>query len=180
MHQPARQAGLAGGCTWFPREVRVRLKLLLFSFLLLLTAACGQAGSDQVPVAELPQPPQTLGDLQNISWKSVPQSHRLGDKSAVWKTTIGELFTPVWWLEFYQGHAYVRIGLLGFPDQIAPSIIYGLGDILASRLPRSVDTLRSDAATLVPTPFPPAPTFTPQASPASVALPTSQLIPLNA
>ena len=52
--------------------------------------------------------------------KVLAQSHRLGDKSAVWKTTIGELLTPVWWLEFYQGHAYVRISLFGFPDQIAP------------------------------------------------------------
>lgn len=100
---------------------------------------------------DLPQPPQALGKIQNITWKSVNQVQRLGDKSALWKSTIGELLTPAWWLEFYQGHAYVRIGLLGFPDQIAPSLIYGLGDIVASRLPRSVDTLRSDAATVIAT-----------------------------
>jgi len=101
--------------------------------------------------AELPQPPSALGNIQNISWKSINQTHRLGDKSAVWKTTLGDLLTPVWWLEFYQGHAYVRISLLGFPDQIAPSFLYGLGDILAQRLPRSVATLRADAATVIAT-----------------------------
>ncbi len=114
---------------------------------------------------DLPQPPQALGNIQRISWKSATQLHRLGDKSAVWKSTIGELLTPVWWLEFYQGHAYVRIGLLGFPDQIAPAIIYGLGDIIASRLPRSVDSLRSDAATVIATQPQIQPTSTPQASP---------------
>jgi hypothetical protein len=114
---------------------------------------------------ELPQPPQALGDIQGISWKSVTQLHPLGDKSAVWKTAIGELLTPVWWLEFYQGHAYVRIGLLGFPDQIASKIIYDLGDIVASRLPHSVDTLRSDAATVIATQPAIQPTTIPQASP---------------
>ena len=104
--------------------------------------------------ADLPQPPSSLGNIQNISWRSVSQTHRLGDKSAMWKTTLGDLLTPVWWLEFYQGHAYVRISLLGFPDQIAPSILYGLGDILAERLPRSVATLRADAATVIATPQP--------------------------
>ena len=99
--------------------------------------------------ADLPQPPSALGNIQNLSWKAVSQTHRLGDKSAVWKTTIGELYTPVWWMEFYQGHAYVRISLLGFPDQIAPSIVYGMGDILAERLPRSVSSLRADAATVI-------------------------------
>ena len=100
---------------------------------------------------DLPQPPQAFGNIQDISWKSATQLQQLGDKSAVWKSAIGELLTPVWWLEFYQGHAYVRIGLLGFPDQIAPSLIYGLGDIVASRLPKSVDGLRSDAATVIAT-----------------------------
>lgn len=121
----------------------------------------------------LPQPPQAMGNIQDVSWKSVTQSHRLGDKSAVWKTTLGELLTPVWWLEFYQGHAYVRISLLGFPDQIAPSIIYGLGDIMASRLPRSVVTLRSDAATAAATQPPTQPIVTPQ------ALLTPSTIPLS-
>jgi hypothetical protein len=114
---------------------------------------------------DLPQPPQALGNIQGVSWKSVTQLHSLGDKSAVWKSAIGDLLTPVWWLEFYQGHAYVRIGLLGFPDQIAPSLIFGLGDMVASRLPRSVDTLRSDAATVISTQATPQPTATPQASP---------------
>ena len=113
----------------------------------------------------LPQPPQALGNIQDVSWKSVSQPHRVGDKSAVWKTALGELLTPVWWLEFYQGHAYVRISLLGFPDQIAPSIIYGLGDIVESRLPRSVVNLRSDAATVIATQLPPKLTDTPQALP---------------
>ena len=113
----------------------------------------------------LPQPPQALGNIQDVTWKSVSQPHRVGDKSAVWKTAIGELLTPVWWLEFYQGHAYVRISLLGFPDQIAPSYIYGLADIVASRLPRSVATLRSDAATIVATQIPPQPAASPQATP---------------
>lgn len=112
---------------------------------------------------DLPQPPQSMGNIQNISWKSTSLSKRLGDKSAVWKTTVGELFTPIWWLEFYQGHAYVRISLLGFPDQIAPSILYGMGNILAERLPRSTTTLRADAATRVPTPF--VPTISPQVTP---------------
>ena len=100
---------------------------------------------------DLPQPPQALGNIQGVSWKSVSQTHKLGYKSGVWKTSIGELLTPVWWLEFYQGHAYVRISLFGFPDQIAPPFIYGLADIVASRLPRSVETLRTDAATVIAT-----------------------------
>jgi hypothetical protein len=99
---------------------------------------------------ELPQPPQSLGEIPGISWKTASQLHRLGDKSALWKTVIGELYTPVWWLEFYQGHAYVRISLLGFPDQIAPPILYGMADIVAERLPRSNDQLLSDAATRLP------------------------------
>ena len=67
---------------------------------------------------DLPQPPQALGNIQSISWKVYAQLHRVGDKSAVWKTTLGDLLTPVWWLEFYQGHAYVRISLLGFPTRL--------------------------------------------------------------
>ncbi len=126
---------------------------------------------------DLPQPPQAIGNIQGISWKSATQLHRLGDKSAVWKTTIGTLFTPVWWLEFYQGHAYVRIGLLGFPDQIAPAIIYGLGDIIASRLPHSVDTLRSDAATVIATQPQIRLTATPQAAPTPSPLLDSPAIP---
>ncbi len=114
---------------------------------------------------DLPLPPQTLGNIQGVSWKAGTPLHRVGDKSAVWKTTLGDLLTPVWWLEFYQGHAYVRISLLGFPDQIAPAIIYGLADILAERLPTSVEKLRSDVATVVPTQLPAAPTITPQAPP---------------
>jgi len=121
----------------------------------------------------LPQPPQALGNIQGISWKVATPLHRLGDKSAVWKTTLGDLLTPVWWLEFYQGHAYVRISLLGFPDQIAPSIIYGLGDIVASRLPTSVEKLRSDAATQVATQPAPQPTATPRASPTPSTIPIS-------
>ena len=113
---------------------------------------------------DLPQPPEALGTIQDISWKSVSQTRRLGDKSAVWKTTIGEMLTPVWWLEFYQGHAYVRISLLGFPDLIAPTILYGLGDILATRLPRSTATLLSDAATQIATQPLPQPTPNPQVS----------------
>jgi hypothetical protein len=114
---------------------------------------------------ELPKPPDTLGEIQDVSWKSVPQSHSLGDKSAVWKTTIGDLATPAWWLEFYQGHAYVRISLLGFTDQIAPAILYGLGDIVSGRLPSTADALRTDAATQVATHAPAIPTITPQVSP---------------
>jgi hypothetical protein len=127
---------------------------------------------------DLPQPPQAFGNIQDISWKSVTELHRLGDKSAVWKTSIGELLTPLWWLEFYQGHAYVRIGLLGFPDQIAPSLIYGLGDIIASRLPRTVDTLRSDVATVIPTQSTTLPTATLQASPAPTTLAISPTFPV--
>jgi hypothetical protein len=126
---------------------------------------------------DLPQPPQTLGNIQDISWKSVPQSHPLGDKSALWKTTIGNMLTPVWWLEFYLGHAYVRISLFGFPDQIASAIIYGLGDIVASRLPISMDTLRSDAATQVTTQAPPPLTATPRVSPKPSLSPTTQVVP---
>ncbi len=111
---------------------------------------------------DLPQPPQSLGNIQGVAWKPGTPLHRVGNKSAVWKTTLGELLTPVWWLEFYQGHAYVRISLFGFPDQIAPAFIYDLADIVAARLPRSVDTLRSDAATVVATQIPPMPTATPQ------------------
>lgn len=126
---------------------------------------------------DLPQPPQSLGDIQGITWKTATQQHRLGDKSALWKTAIGDLYTPVWWLEFYQGHAYVRLSLLGFPDQIAPPILYGMADIIAERLPRTNGQLLSDAATVVPTlsllPFIPTPqsisssslpTTTPQAA----------------
>jgi hypothetical protein len=103
---------------------------------------------------DLPQPPSSLGNIQGVTWKPGVPLHRVGDKSAIWKTTLGELMTPVWWLEFYQGHAYVRIALLGFPDQIAPDIIYRLADTVASRLPRTVETLKSDAATVVATPIP--------------------------
>ena len=122
---------------------------------------------------DLPQPPSSLGEIQDISWIKVPQTHRLGDKSALWKTTIGDMLTPVWWLEFYQGHAYARISMLGFPDQIAPAILYGLGDILAERLPRSVAALRSDGATqaaLQPISQPVTPV--PSASPGSQNIPT--------
>ena len=129
--------------------------------------------------ADLPQPPRSMGNIQNISWKNASLSQRLGDKSAVWKTTVGDLFTPIWWLEFYQGHAYVRISLLGFPDQIAPSILYGLGDILAKRLPRSTNTLRSDAATVFPTLS--VPTITPQVAPTVTQLtatPTAEAVKL--
>jgi len=93
---------------------------------------------------DLPQPPQSLGDIQGISWKAAAQLHQLGDKSELWKTAIGDMLTPVWLLQFYQGHAYVRIRLFGFPDQIAPSFIYGMGDIILSRLPKSVDALLSE------------------------------------
>lgn len=128
---------------------------------------------------KLPGPPESFGDIQNISWTSAPQPQRLGDKSAVWKTTIGELFTPIWWLEFYQGHAYVRIGLLGFPDQIAPALIYGMGDIVASRLPRSVDGLRADAATVMPTMVMPTmlPTYTPMPPPTTASSPEAGQVP---
>lgn len=115
---------------------------------------------------DLPQPPSSLGNIQSVTWKAGTPLHRVGDKSAVWKTTLGELLTPVWWLEFYQGHAYVRISLFGFPDQIAPAIIYKLADIVAERLPGSVETLRSDASTEVATQVPALPTATAQASPA--------------
>jgi hypothetical protein len=112
----------------------------------------------------LPQPPSAFGEIQSVSWKSVSQPHRVGDKSAVWKTSLGDMLTPAWWLEFYQGHAYVRISLFGFPDQIAPSLIYGLADIVAERLPGSVARLRSDAATVIATPMPIEPTGKPEAS----------------
>jgi hypothetical protein len=100
---------------------------------------------------ELPPPPQELGEITDVTWVNAAQPRRLGDKSAAWKTTLGDLLTPVWWLEFYKGHAYVRISIFGFPDQIAPAIIYGMGDIVASRLPDSTVGLRSDAATVIPT-----------------------------
>lgn len=114
----------------------------------------------------LPDPPSEMGGIKDITWKPAPQSSRVGDKSAVWKTTLGEMFTPVWWLEFYQDHAYVRLSLLGFPDQIAPSILYGMADIISSRLPRSVEQLRADAATSIPvqTFLPPASTPEPSTS----------------
>lgn len=121
---------------------------------------------------DLPQPPQAFGEIQNISWKTTSQLHRVGDKSAVWKATIGEVFTPVWWLEFYKGHAYVRIGLLGFPDQIAPAIIYGLADIVAARLPRSVGSLRSDVATVIST----QPVIRLTATPAAPPTPTATAV----
>jgi hypothetical protein len=115
----------------------------------------------------LPNPPSTLGDIRDISWKTAPQPHQLGDRSAVWKTSLpmGEMPIPAWWLEFYQGHAYVRIGLLGFPDQIAPAILYGLGDIITARLPKSDEELKADTGTQVPTKSPYPPTATPAASP---------------
>ncbi len=130
---------------------------------------------------DLPLPPQTIGNLQNITWKSAPQTERLGDKSAVWKTTIGEMLTPAWRLEFYQGHAFVCISLFGFPDQIAAAYIYGLGDILAGRLPRSVSTLRSDVATHIATQPLPAKTPSPQPTPlAGGASPTPAFPALSA
>jgi hypothetical protein len=138
---------------------------------------------------DLSEPPEVLGDIQDISWKSAPQPHQLGDKSMVWKTTLGEMLTPAWWLEFYQGHAYVRISLLGFPDQIAPSILYGMGDIISSGLPQTETDLRSDAATVATTQPPPPATANPQVSPTPQATPITpadsdippqdQLIPLS-
>jgi hypothetical protein len=122
---------------------------------------------------DLPQPPQSIGDIKDISWISVAQTQRLGDKSQVWKATIGDLLTPVWWLEFYQGHAYIRISLLGFPDQIAPAYLYGLGDIVSSRLPRSVEALRTDSATQVAT----QPSPTPLTASNPGAIPSTQVIP---
>jgi hypothetical protein len=119
----------------------------------------------------LPPPPSALGEIQVDSWKSVTQPHRVGDKSAAWKTSLGEMLTPVWWLEFYQGHAYVRISLLGFPDQIAPSILYGLADIVAERLPGNVAKLRSDAAPAIATPLP----FEPTGKPEMSSTPTLQV-----
>jgi hypothetical protein len=99
------------------------------------------------------------------------------------------MLTPAWRLEFYQGHAYVCISLFGFPDQIAPSIIYGLGDLVATRLPNSVNTLRSDAATLIATKPPPSATATFEAThapnstaftqPASVSASKDHLAPLS-
>lgn len=128
---------------------------------------------------DLPQPPSSLGNIQGVTWNVSTPLHKLGNKSALWKTTLGELLTPVWWLEFYQGHAYVRISVLGFPDQIAPAIIYGLADIVAQRLPRSVETLRSDSSTVIATLVPSLPIATPQAVPAhnTVTSPPSSVIP---
>ncbi len=127
--------------------------------------------------ADLPQPPSSLGNIQGVTWKPGTPLHRVGEKSAVWRTTIGDLLTPVWWLEFYQGHAYVRISLLGFPDQIAPAYIYGLADIVAARLPRSVETLRLDVATVVATPVPSEPTVT-QLAPALTTIPPTISVPI--
>jgi hypothetical protein len=124
---------------------------------------------------DLPQPPQSIGEIGDISWITVAQTQKLGDKSQVWKATIGDLLTPVWWLEFYQGHAYVRISLLGFPDQIAPAYLYRLGDIVASRLPRSADALRTDVATQVATQ--PSPTSLPASIPG--AIPSTQVVPVG-
>jgi len=138
---------------------------------------------------DLPNPPNEMGGIKDITWKAAPQSSRVGDKSAVWKTTLGEMLTPVWWLEFYQDHAYVRLSLLGFPDQIAPSILYGMADLISSRLPRSVDQLRSDAATSVPVQtFLPSTSppeiiatlsITPTGSPAGTPTGTGQVTPLD-
>jgi len=96
---------------------------------------------------DLPPPPQSIGNLQGISWKLTSEKQPLGDKSAIWKTALGEIRTPAWRLEFFRGHAYVSISLIGFPDQIALPLIYGLGDIVAQRLPDSTSRLRSAAAT---------------------------------
>jgi hypothetical protein len=96
--------------------------------------------------ADLPSPPTTLGSLSGVDWKSVSQPHQVGDRSSVWKTNIGELLTPVWWLEFYRGHAYVRISLFGFPDQIAEPFIFELADTVAARLPANVEELKQDAS----------------------------------
>ena len=114
--------------------------------------------------ADLPQPPSSLGDISNVSWKTASQLHEVGDKSAVWKTTLGNLYTPVWWLEFYKGHAYVRISLFGFPDQIAPAYIYGLADIVAERLPDSNEELLADAVTPAVAPAQPVSTALPAES----------------
>jgi hypothetical protein len=87
------------------------------------------------------------------------------------------MLTPVWWLEFYQGHAYVRISLFGFPDQIAPPILYGLGEIVAERLPGSVEALRSDAATQVAAQPTPTITAIPQTTPIPSLIPNIEDIP---
>jgi len=130
---------------------------------------------------DLPQPPQALGSIQGVSWQSGTQLHRLGDRSAVWKTIIGDLRTPVWWLEFYKGHAYVRISIFGFPDQVAPGLIYALGDAVAARLPGSVQELRLDAPTPAVVPaqrvLPPTiPPTTSAAQPASIGVPDQGIL----
>jgi hypothetical protein len=120
---------------------------------------------------DLPAPPESLGSIQGVEWKPATQLHQVGDKSAVWKTTLGDLLTPVWWLEFYQDHAYVRLSMFGFPDQIAPTLIYDLADIVAARLPANLEELKQDASGGPVSP--PAGSVTPS----SVALPTASATP---
>src|SRR5512139_3172461 len=57
----------------------------------------------------LPGPSRSMGGIQDITWKNAAQARQVGDKSGAWKTAVGDLLTPAWELEFYQGHAYVRI-----------------------------------------------------------------------
>lgn len=101
--------------------------------------------TDDVSSGELPQPPLTIGENENISWQSAIYLHPVGDKSAAWQTFLGDSQVPVWWLEFYKDHAYVRISLFGFPLDEAPILGNTLAKLLVSRLPGSVAEIRQFA-----------------------------------
>jgi hypothetical protein len=100
---------------------------------------------EDVSGEDLPQPPDELGAIAGLNWQLMTSLRSIGDQTAVWRTTIGELQTPAWWLEFYKGHAYVRISLFGLPDALAYGLIHDLADVVAGRLPDSVTELRQDA-----------------------------------
>ena len=101
---------------------------------------------EDVSRSDLPQPPTELGAITEIKWQPITRLRMIGDQTLVWRTTLGDMQTPAWWLEFYKGHAYVRISLFGFPDALAYGLIHDLADVVAGRLPESVTELRQHAA----------------------------------
>ncbi len=107
---------------------------------------------EDVSQTDLPKPPAELGAITGLDWQVMSSLRQVGDKTLLWRTTIGDLQTPAWWLGFYKGHAYVRISLFGFPDALAYSLIHDLADVVAERLPDSVTELRQDAAQAAQTP----------------------------
>ena len=116
---------------------------------------------NDVSRSDLPEPPETFGTVQNIHWQTIRPRRAIGDQMGLWRTSLGDLGIPAWWLGFYQGYAYVRIASFGIPDELAGGLVQDLAETVASRLPQTTEELRQDnlewqataTAYVSPTPF---------------------------